>query len=93
MELLPDDTPVGHAGRIPTHPWAEWADGKVRKAKRGVDFTELPRTFRRGGMRWCETHGMAIITTIHEKTEEVTFKIVPLDQKPPRKPYANRKAK
>jgi hypothetical protein len=91
MELLPDDTPVGHAGRLPVHDWSQWDDGKVRKAKRGVDFTEPPRTFRAAGARWAERHQKALISTIHKKTEEISFKIVPLEQKPPRKPYPTRR--
>lgn len=73
------------------HDWSQWADGKVRKAKRGVDFEETPRVFRRSAALWAEKHGKAMISTIHAKTEEISFKIVPVEQKPPRKPYPNRR--
>jgi hypothetical protein len=50
----------GRGKRGPVHPWAEWADGKIRQFEQGKDFTAKPDSFATQARDWAKKNGKKV---------------------------------
>ena len=55
-------------------PWAEWTDGQIRQAQKGVDFESEPKTFVQGLYAHAKRHGKKVkVGTVNEDAVVFSF--------------------
>jgi hypothetical protein len=64
----------GRGKRAPTHPWAEWADGKIRQFEQGKDFTSKPDSFATQARDWAKKNGMKVQISLPKGGNTVTLR-------------------